>query len=319
MIYCCQDNFVRNIINFLLSERTTKLLCTFLKVICFCHFFQDELQKVHLQAANQDLEFKQVLVDGLIAIHAARRGRALAPEEEEAVLSTLKLQLELERRNLPSVDSVSWDCGLQKEHFQAANQDPAFKQLLTDGIVAIEARREGKALSPAEEGVVKANLEEMLAEDRFNRLKASMKSRNSVYMKLLKKMNRRKAREEQAILDAARADLEQARIDQIVAERDLEEERALLMRLKKEELINKNMKVLTIAPSENEAVKLAIPIEGDPKTIEANDAACLICMEPYKNGADLGLLKCDHHADRACLKNWLHFSNSCPMCRKPAW
>ena len=88
---------------------------------------------------------------------------------------------------------------------------------------------------------------------------------------------------------------------------------------RKEALINKNMKVLTIAPSGNEAVKLAIPVEGDPKKIEADHAACLICMEPYKDGADLGLLKCNHHADRACLKNWLHYSNTCPMCRKPAW
>lgn len=276
---------------------------------------------MHFQAANQDPEFKHILKAGVLAIDTKIRERPLTPVEEGLLFSQLELQLELARRNLPIIGYNGYLDTRIRTILQAANQDPALKQLLKDGLIAIEVRR-GEALSstgsPPLLGLVKAHVEVKLADIRLQSL---MEAKNRVG--ILNLLNRRKAREDREILNAARAELNQARIELETVRRSLEEEEAQLgeraKRERMEALINKNIEVLTIAPSGNEAGKLAIPVEGDPKKIDADHASCLICMEPYKDGADLGLLKCNHHADRACLKKWLHVSNLCPMCREPAW
>lgn len=70
--------------------------------------------------------------------------------------------------------------------------------------------------------------------------------------------------------------------------------------------------------------KLARPVEGDHSNkistleIEAQDARCLICLEEYKDGANIGRLECGHHADLECLAGWIALKASCPVCRHSA-
>ena len=43
---------------------------------------------------------------------------------------------------------------------------------------------------------------------------------------------------------------------------------------------------------------------------------CSICLEPYKQGDDIILLKCGHLFHEECIKTWITPDNqSCPYCR----
>nr|XP_043616653.1 E3 ubiquitin-protein ligase MBR2-like [Erigeron canadensis] len=45
---------------------------------------------------------------------------------------------------------------------------------------------------------------------------------------------------------------------------------------------------------------------------------CCICQEEYKNGDDLGSLKCGHDFHTSCIKQWLLQKNLCPVCKSAA-
>lgn len=45
---------------------------------------------------------------------------------------------------------------------------------------------------------------------------------------------------------------------------------------------------------------------------------CCICQEEYKNGDDLGGLKCGHDFHTSCIKQWLLQKNLCPVCKSAA-
>lgn len=45
---------------------------------------------------------------------------------------------------------------------------------------------------------------------------------------------------------------------------------------------------------------------------------CCICQEEYKNGDDLGGLKCGHDFHSSCIKQWLLQKNLCPVCKSAA-
>ncbi|KAK4799890.1 hypothetical protein SAY86_025255 [Trapa natans] len=46
---------------------------------------------------------------------------------------------------------------------------------------------------------------------------------------------------------------------------------------------------------------------------------CVICLEAYEEGEDVGTLKtCSHHYHVNCIKRWLSMKNSCPICKASA-
>lgn len=52
---------------------------------------------------------------------------------------------------------------------------------------------------------------------------------------------------------------------------------------------------------------------------EADVEPCCICQEEYKNGDDLGGLKCGHDFHTSCIKQWLLQKNLCPVCKSAAF
>lgn len=59
--------------------------------------------------------------------------------------------------------------------------------------------------------------------------------------------------------------------------------------------------------------KTFVTVAGQPDT-----EPCCICQDEYKNGDDLGSLKCGHDFHTNCIKQWLLQKNSCPVCKSAA-
>lgn len=51
--------------------------------------------------------------------------------------------------------------------------------------------------------------------------------------------------------------------------------------------------------------------------IEAEDARCTICLQPYQQGEGLRILPCSHHYHQKCADEWFHISGTCPLCVRP--
>ncbi len=56
---------------------------------------------------------------------------------------------------------------------------------------------------------------------------------------------------------------------------------------------------------------------GDSLAIEAESAACPICIEDYSAGAQLRVLPCKHHFHSDCVDQWLRVASTCPLCVQP--
>ncbi|XP_071731433.1 E3 ubiquitin-protein ligase MBR1-like isoform X2 [Rutidosis leptorrhynchoides] len=52
---------------------------------------------------------------------------------------------------------------------------------------------------------------------------------------------------------------------------------------------------------------------------QSDTEPCCVCQEEYKNGDDLGSLKCGHDFHTNCIKQWLLQKNSCPVCKSSAF
>ncbi|KAK6270943.1 hypothetical protein POUND7_008041 [Theobroma cacao] len=48
------------------------------------------------------------------------------------------------------------------------------------------------------------------------------------------------------------------------------------------------------------------------------EATCAICLEEYKNGDGIGMMRCGHDYHLLCIKRWLAVKNACPICKAPA-
>ncbi|KAJ3682824.1 hypothetical protein LUZ60_013051 [Juncus effusus] len=54
---------------------------------------------------------------------------------------------------------------------------------------------------------------------------------------------------------------------------------------------------------------------------ESNEeqASCVICLESYEEGEEVGRLKCAHDFHTSCIKKWLQMKNACPVCKSAAF
>lgn len=55
-----------------------------------------------------------------------------------------------------------------------------------------------------------------------------------------------------------------------------------------------------------------------PSQEDLSEAGCPICLEEYKDGDNLGIMKCRHAYHLSCIKDWLRRKNNCPICKTPA-
>ncbi|KAK9066747.1 hypothetical protein SSX86_014070 [Deinandra increscens subsp. villosa] len=70
--------------------------------------------------------------------------------------------------------------------------------------------------------------------------------------------------------------------------------------------------------TEEKVSKCLKPKTYSSVTGEPDAEPCCICQEEYKNGDDLGELKCGHDFHSSCIKQWLHQKNLCPVCKSAA-
>lgn len=52
--------------------------------------------------------------------------------------------------------------------------------------------------------------------------------------------------------------------------------------------------------------------------LEAEDAACVICLGAYSAGGPVRSLPCTHHFHGPCFASWLQLNASCPLCKAAA-
>lgn len=51
---------------------------------------------------------------------------------------------------------------------------------------------------------------------------------------------------------------------------------------------------------------------------DVGERSCAICLEEYKDGDNLGGMKCGHDFHVSCIKKWLEMKNVCPFCKASA-
>ncbi|KAJ2782070.1 hypothetical protein H4R18_002490 [Coemansia javaensis] len=71
------------------------------------------------------------------------------------------------------------------------------------------------------------------------------------------------------------------------------------------------------AEAEMYRTQLAGPVP-DFTPRDPEDGACAICLCDYEEGDVLRLLPCSHHMHQACVDEWLHISQACPLCKQSA-
>ncbi|KAJ2650818.1 hypothetical protein IWW40_002080 [Coemansia sp. RSA 1250] len=49
---------------------------------------------------------------------------------------------------------------------------------------------------------------------------------------------------------------------------------------------------------------------------DPEDCMCAICLCDYEEGDVLRLLACQHHMHQACVDEWLHINQTCPLCKQ---
>ncbi|KAJ2451953.1 hypothetical protein EV183_003258 [Coemansia sp. RSA 2336] len=49
---------------------------------------------------------------------------------------------------------------------------------------------------------------------------------------------------------------------------------------------------------------------------DPEDCMCAICLCDYEEGDVLRLLACQHHMHQACVDEWLHINQTCPLCKR---
>ena len=68
-----------------------------------------------------------------------------------------------------------------------------------------------------------------------------------------------------------------------------------------------------LSPAELSA--LPVGSVGGPTGPALEGVECSICLEPFSDGEDVTVLRCDHSFHAQCLKTWARKSGACPCCR----
>lgn len=64
-------------------------------------------------------------------------------------------------------------------------------------------------------------------------------------------------------------------------------------------------------PKKTVTLKTRLVTDKDVK----DEATCSICLEPFKKGATVAYLKCNHIYHKTCIKPWTDSHTTCPICR----
>lgn len=61
----------------------------------------------------------------------------------------------------------------------------------------------------------------------------------------------------------------------------------------------------------------SVNLEETP-SVDEHVNFCVVCQTAYMDGDTIGTLDCEHEYHQECIKTWLLFKNSCPMCKLTA-